>query len=46
MNLEEELKKAGIYPVALLDKKKEREIDHSNPGEQDVLKTFFKDVYN
>jgi hypothetical protein len=46
MNIEKELKKAGVYPVALLDDEKDGKIIFRVQGTQKALKKFFDEVYN
>jgi len=46
MDLENELKKTGIYPVALLDQEKDGKVIFRMQGSQKALKKFFDEVYD
>jgi hypothetical protein len=46
MNLEEELKKAGVYPVSMLVDKKDGKLIFRVQGTQKALKKFFQHVYD
>jgi len=46
MNLEEELKKAGVYPVALLNEERDGKVVVRIQGSQEALKKYFKEVYD
>jgi hypothetical protein len=46
MNIEKELKKAGVYPVALLDDTKDGKIIFRVQGTQEALKKHFEEVYD